>query len=67
MIDRLLVSFSNAFHGASFKAQFHGDRESYVVFGGVNETQIVGGPDGLFSMALASKELNPTTFWGVEG
>lgn len=67
MIDRLLVSFSNAFHASSFKAQFHDDRESYMVFGGVNETQIVGGADGLYSMALASRELNPTTYWGVEG
>lgn len=38
-----------------------------MVFGGYNESQIVGGADGLFNMPLASKELNPTNFWGVEG
>ena len=38
-----------------------------MIFGGVNETQIVGGAEGLFSMPLANKVLNPTMFWGVEG
>jgi len=67
MIDRMIISFSNAFHKSSFKAKFHPDLDSYMVFGGYNETQIVGGSEGLFSMPLASKKLNPTTFWGVEG
>ena len=43
MIDRLLITFSNAFYETSFKAQYHYDRNSYMIFGGVNETQIVGG------------------------
>lgn len=37
-----------------------------MVFGGYNESQIVGGADGLFNMPLAKEELNPTMFWGVE-
>lgn len=43
MIDRILISFSNAFHPSSFKSNFYDDKYSYVVFGGVNETQIVNG------------------------
>jgi hypothetical protein len=38
-----------------------------MVFGGYNESQVVGGPNGIFSMPLAGKELNPALFWGVEG
>jgi hypothetical protein len=37
-----------------------------MTFGGFNETQIVGGFNGLFSMPLADKALNPQKFWGVE-
>jgi len=67
VIDRLIISFSNAFHKSTFKAQFHDDRESYMIFGGVNETQIVNGAEGLFSMPLADKSMNDHGFWGVEG
>lgn len=67
LIDRLIISFSNAFHESSFKYGYHPDKYSYMVFGGVNETQIVGGLSGLFAMPLAKKDLNPTYFWGVEG
>lgn len=38
-----------------------------MVFGGYNESQVVNGAEGLFDMPLASRELNPTNFWGVEG
>ena len=67
LIDRMLVSFDNAFSQASFKYYSHPDDQSYMIFGGVNETQIVNGLDGLFSMPLASKDLNEERFWGVEG
>ena len=45
LLDRLIISFSNAFHESSFKAKFYepGDNLSYMTFGGYNETQIVGG------------------------
>ena len=66
LVDRLLISFSNAFHKSSFKAKFYDDQQSYMTFGGFNETQIVGGMNGLFSMPLADKALNPQKFWGVE-
>jgi hypothetical protein len=67
LIDRIIVSFSNAFHPSTFKAKFYKDEESYVIFGGVNETQIVGGADGLFTMPLANAKLNDQNFWGVYG
>lgn len=67
LIDRIIISFSNAFHPATFKAKFYDDEESYVIFGGVNETQIVGGADGLFAMPLADPEMNEQNFWGVYG
>ena len=38
MIERQLITFSNAFHDKDHKSQYHNDRESYVIFGGVNET-----------------------------
>lgn len=66
LIERQVISFSNAFHEASFKSRNYDDKQSYMVFGGYNESQIVGGAGGLFNMPLASKELNPTAFWGVE-
>ena len=67
LINRNIVSFSNSFHKNSFKALYHDDRTSYVVFGGYNETQIVGGHEGLLKMPLADEKLNPSGFWGVEG
>jgi len=54
LIERQIISFSNAFHTASFKAANYNDSQSYMVFGGYNESQIVGGADGLFNMPLAS-------------
>jgi len=59
LVDRLIISFSNAFHKSTFKAKFYEDQQSYMTFGGFNETQIVGGFNGLFSMPLAEKALNP--------
>jgi hypothetical protein len=58
LIERSIISFSNAFHQSTFKAKFYDDKESYMVFGGYNETQIVGGSSGLFSMPVAGKQLN---------
>ena len=66
-IDRMIIAFSNAFHESTFKYKIHPDPHSYIIFGGYNESQIVGGANGLFNMALASRELNPTLYWGVEG
>ena len=66
-IDRTIVSFSNAFHNASFKAQYYTDNQSYMIFGGYNESQVVNGAKGLFNMPLSGKELNPGHFWGVDG
>jgi hypothetical protein len=37
-IDRVIISFSNSFFNSSFKAQFHPDRQSYMIFGGFNES-----------------------------
>jgi hypothetical protein len=37
-----------------------------MTFGGFNETQIVGGAKGLFSMPIAGKDINAQKFWGVE-
>ena len=67
LIDRTIVSFSNAFHNSTFKAKYHFDLESYMVFGGYNESQIVGGAKGLHSMPLSGKDLNPDGFWGIDG
>lgn len=67
MIDRQLISFSNAFAKSSFNYHSHPDDQSYMVFGGVNETQIEHGAKGLFSMPLADKDLNAAMYWGVEG
>ena len=54
----MILTFSNAFHTASFKYKFYEDPDSYMIFGGFNETQIVGGADGLFAMPIAGKDLN---------
>lgn len=67
LIDRMLISFSNAFYKSSFKYEFSPDPTSYMVFGGYNESQVVNGADGLFSMDMAPKEMNPTMYWGVNG
>jgi hypothetical protein len=67
LIDRTLISFSNSFHNSTFKSKYHIDQESYIVFGGYNETQVVGGARGLYSMPLSGKALNPDGFWGIDG
>ena len=63
----MIIAFSNAFHESTYKFKYHPDPHSYIIFGGYNESQIVGGAKGLFNMPLAGKELNPTLYWGVEG
>lgn len=63
----MIIAFSNTFHESTYKFKYHPDPHPYVIFGGYNESQIVGGAQGLFSMPLADKELNPTLYWGVEG
>jgi hypothetical protein len=67
LIDRMMISFDNAFSKGSFKYYYHPDDLSYMIFGGVNETQIIGGLKGLYNMPLATSDLNTDRFWGVEG
>ncbi len=43
LIERQLISFSNAFHNSTFKSKYYEDNESYMIFGGYNESQIVNG------------------------
>lgn len=38
VISRLLISFSNAFHESTFKSKFADDKQSYMIFGGYNES-----------------------------
>lgn len=38
-----------------------------VIFGGFNESAIVGGAEGLYNCPLASLKVNPHHFWGIEG
>ena len=47
LIDKTIVSFSNAFYNSSTNLQSYGDQASYVIFGGLNSSQIVGGEKGL--------------------
>ena len=37
-INRQLISFSNAFHNSTFKSKYYRDDQSYMVFGGYNES-----------------------------
>jgi len=67
LIDRTIVSFSNAFFQGTYNYNRTKDPDSYVIFGGLNASQIVGGEKGLHSMALAQNKLNPAMFWGVTG
>jgi hypothetical protein len=67
LIDRTIVSFSNSFLEGSYNFNHSRDHESYVIFGGYNSSQIVGGENGLHSMDLVIGKLNPTMFWGVSG
>ena len=36
-----------------------------MIFGGYNETQVVGGEKGLKTIPMISEKLNPTMYWGV--
>jgi len=66
LIDHGIISFSNAFaHKGFHRTVTEKDRRSYAIFGGINATQIVGGEEGLHSMALVRGKWNPTAFWGV--
>ena len=61
------VSFSNAFYNSSTNLQSYGDQASYVIFGGLNSSQIVGGEKGLQTLSLIKGKLNPTMYWGTTG
>jgi hypothetical protein len=67
LIDKTIVSFSNAFYKNSANYNLTNDQASYVIFGGLNSSQIVGGEQGLHSMALLKGKKNPTMYWGVSG
>lgn len=62
-----MVSFSNAFYAGTDHFKKSKDPFSSVIFGGYNESQIVGGAQGLYFLPLARHKVNPTYFWGVEG
>lgn len=47
LIDRTIVSFSNAFLEGTDNYELSQDHNSYVIFGGMNTSQIDGGEDGL--------------------
>ena len=47
LIDRTLVSFSNSFYRNTANYNLTQDPNSYVIFGGLNSSQIVGGEKGL--------------------
>lgn len=67
LIDRTIVSFSNSFYQNTSNFNITGDKDSYVIFGGINQTQIVGGENGLQSLKLVKGRLNPTMYWGTLG
>jgi hypothetical protein len=67
LIDKTIVSFSNAFYNSSTNLQSYGDQASYVIFGGLNSSQIVGGEKGLQTLSLIKGKLNPTMYWGTTG
>ena len=67
LIDKTIVSFSNAFYNSSTNMRNYGDMESYVIFGGLNASQIVGGEKGLQTLALVKGKMNPTMYWGTTG
>jgi hypothetical protein len=43
----------------------NGQMNSYITFGGYNESQIVGGSKGLKNIPLIDEKYNPTFYWGV--
>ena len=67
LIDKTIVSFSNAFYKDSYNQQLSKDFDSYVIFGGLNASQIDGGEKGLHTMNLIKGKMNPTMYWGVNG
>ena len=67
LIDKTIVSFSNAFYKNTENYNTTKDQSSYVIFGGMNSSQIVGGERGLKSMSLLKGKKNPTMYWGVSG
>ena len=52
LIDRTIVSFSNAHFAGSRNFNASHDDKSYVIFGGLNASQIVDGEAGLRSLSL---------------
>jgi len=67
LIDKTVVSFSNSFYNNTGNYNLTRDQSSYVIFGGLNASQIVKGEQGLYSMALLKGKKNPTMYWGVSG
>ena len=68
LIDKTQVSFSNAFYPKDNELyKLTHDPNSYMIFGGFNESQILGGENGLYTVPLAKENVNPTYYWGVEG
>ena len=60
IIDRALMSFSFAGPG--------GDEQSYAIFGGLNEDQIVGGKSGIKKMATMDyKNGSENNNWALKG
>lgn len=47
LIDRTIVSFSNGYFNRTYNYNKTRDESSYVIFGGMNKTQVVGGEKGL--------------------
>jgi hypothetical protein len=67
LIDKTIVSFSNSFYNGTVNFNISHDMPSYVIFGGLNKSQILGGEQGLHSMQLLKGKMNPTMYWGVSG
>ena len=65
LIEKTQVSFSNAFYKHSRLSNKSRDHFSYIIFGGYNSSQIVGGEQGLVSLPMAPQKINPTMFWAV--
>lgn len=67
LIEKTQISFSNAFYKGTDLYKKHPDHYSYMIIGGFNASQIVGGEKGLKNIPMASEKVNPTHFWGVPG
>ena len=66
LISQTVVSFSNAFFEHTDLYNMTRDKDSYVMFGGYNASQIIGGEKGLFNLPMIKAKYNPTFYWGVE-